>query len=98
MVVFDDKFNEIFCYPKAHTAFCDMMNKTPKIYEKCNKRAKKLCALCRDKEEMVTFTCHAGLTEVAVPLCEGNLTIGYIMFGQITNIKDKKFNFKNHAL
>lgn len=89
MVVYDNKFNEIFSYPKKHTAFCDMMNNIPEIHEKCNKSAKQLCELCRDKGEMVTFTCHAGLTEVAAPLCEDNLVIGYIMFGQITNIKDK---------
>jgi YesN/AraC family two-component response regulator len=89
IVVYDNKFNEIFSFPEKHTAFCDMMNSIPEIHKKCNMSAKQLCELCRDKGEMVTFTCHAGLTEVAAPLCEDNLEIGYIMFGQITNIKDK---------
>ena len=89
MVVYDDKFNEIFSYPNKHTTFCDMMNNQPHTHKKCKLSAKQLCELCRDKGEMVTFTCHAGLTEVAAPLCEDNLVIGYIMFGQITNIKDK---------
>jgi hypothetical protein len=38
---------------------------------------------------MVTYTCHAGLTEVVAPLNDSGTTIGYIMFGQITNIKSK---------
>ena len=95
MVVYDDSFNEIFCHPEKHTPFCDMMNKNPLIHKKCLESAKILCEKCRDTGEMVTFTCHAGLTEVAVPLYEGNITIGYIMFGQITNKKDKKFFAEN---
>lgn len=95
-VVYDDNFNEIFCYPVNHSVFCDMMNNIPEIHEKCKMSAAHLCELCHEKGEMVSLTCHAGLTEVAFPLCEDNMTIGYIMFGQITNIKNSKM-FANHV-
>lgn len=89
-VVFDDNFNEVFCYPERHTVFCEMMNSIPEIHEKCKRSAGHLCALCHEKKEMVSMTCHAGLTEVVFPLCEDDITIGYIMFGQITNIKNSE--------
>lgn len=90
VAVYDDDFNEVFCYPDKHSDFCDMMNNIPEIHEKCKMSAMRLCTLCRKTGKMVSFTCHAGLTEVAFPLCDENVTIGYIMFGQITNIKSKK--------
>ena len=90
MVIYDDAFNEIFCYPENHTVFCSMMNDNENIHKLCNHSAKILCQMCRDRGSLVTYTCHAGLTEVAAPLKEGDVTIGYIMFGQITNIKDKE--------
>ena len=90
VVVYDDDFNEVFGYPDKHSVFCDMMNSIPEIHKKCKDSAMRLCALCRERGEMVSFTCHAGLTEVVFPLCEDNMTIGYIMFGQITNIKSKQ--------
>lgn len=90
MVIFDDCFNEIYCYPQEHTFFCDMMNKNPETHKKCTESAKISCQKCHECGEMVTYTCHAGLTEAVAPLREGNIIIGYIMFGQITNIKDKE--------
>lgn len=89
-VVYDDNFNEVFCYPENHSVFCEMMNSIPEIHNKCITSAGHLCSLCQQKKEMVCMTCHAGLTEVAFPLCEDNITIGYIMFGQITNIKNSE--------
>ncbi len=91
ITVFDDAFNEFFAYPASHSTFCNMMNKVPEIHTLCQESAKALCELCRKENRLVMCTCHAGLTEVCAPLHENGITIGYIMFGQITNIKDKEF-------
>ncbi len=90
ITVYDDAFNEILAYPASHSSFCNMMNKIPDIHEKCQQSAKSLCELCKKEDRLVMCTCHAGLTEVCAPLHENGITIGYIMFGQITNIKDKE--------
>lgn len=89
MVIYDDEFNEIFSYPEKHTAFCDMMNRNPQIHQKCTASARHACDQCRKHNQLIAYTCHAGLTEVVAPLSENNATIGYIMFGQITNIKNR---------
>ena len=53
VVLYDDVFREVFCYPENHTVFCDMMNKIPNIHEKCNGSARELCRMCKEKNEMV---------------------------------------------
>lgn len=90
VAVYDDAFNEIFAYPENDSTFCTMMNRVPEISAKCRESVKMLCAQCRSQKRLVTMTCHAGLTEAVAPLYENDIIIGYIMFGQITNIKDKK--------
>jgi len=35
------------------------------------------------------YTCHAGLTEIVTPIRNGNLVIGYLMFGQVIDDHDK---------
>lgn len=105
IAVYDDDFNEIFAYPKNDSTFCEMMNKFPETRFNCRESVKKLCAECRKTNRLVTLTCHAGLTEVVAPLYENDVIIGYIMFGQITNTKDKqkfiesaKFLCRNYPL
>ncbi len=89
VAVYDDSFNEIFTYPQVDSPFCDMMNRTPETRKNCQESVKKLCERCRNQKRLVTFTCHAGLTEAVAPLYENNMIIGYIMFGQITNVKNR---------
>ncbi len=38
---------------------------------------------------MYIYKCRAGLTETAMSLKDGLHIIGYVVFGQITDIKDK---------
>ncbi len=89
IAIYDDTFQEIFSYPKEHHIFCSMMNQNPKLHEKCSESSRTLCELCRKQKRLVTMTCHAGLTETVAPLYENNITIGYIVFGQITSVKNK---------
>lgn len=105
VAVYDDGFQEIFTYPQEYSPFCEMMNRTPAIRKNCQASVRALCERCRSQKRLVTFTCHAGLTEAAAPLYENNIVIGYIMFGQITNTKDRaefltraKSLYKNYPL
>ncbi len=90
IVVYDDSFRELICYPSTDSAFCSMMKNTPDVNSKCHRSIEKWCQTCKEKDALVQYTCHAGLTEVVAPLKEGGNTIGYIMFGQIADIKDKQ--------
>lgn len=89
VAIYDDSFCEVFTYPATDSTFCKMMNKSPDIHAKCQKSVKEHCELCRAEKRLITSTCHAGLLEAVTPLYENNVLIGYIMFGQITNVKNK---------
>lgn len=105
IAIFDDSFDEIFTYPEIYSPFCEMVNNLPEIHKKCTQNVKELCEKCRKEKKLVTFTCHAGLTEAVAPLYENNIIIGYIMFGQITDIKSKtefaekaRYSCRNYGL
>jgi len=42
-----------------------------------------------DKHGLYIYKCHAGLTEIVTPIRNGNLVIGYLMFGQVIDSNDK---------
>lgn len=89
VAVFDDSFQEIFSYPEADSRFCSMMKRNTEMRHNCQESVRKLCERCKTQKRLVSFTCHAGLTEAVAPLYENNLIIGYIMFGQITTTRNK---------
>ena len=89
IVILDDKFNEIFGYPEEYCKFCELMRKTDSFAKKCDISNKILCSKCEKENRLITGTCHAGLTEAVAPLVKNNITMGYIMFGQIRSIRDK---------
>lgn len=90
IVVFDENFEEILAYPKHHSEFCEMLNRDGRTHAKCRKSAARFCERCKVRNSLLIDTCHAGLTEVVAPLVENGEIIGYIMFGQITNRKDRE--------
>jgi AraC-like DNA-binding protein len=52
---------------------------------------------CLLSDKLNTFTCYSGLTESAISLKYHGVIVGYIMFGQITQITDKDERFKKLA-
>lgn len=90
VAVYDDNFKLIFAYPKKDSAFCEMINRIPEGKCNCKESAKKLCEECRKTKRLAALTCHAGLMDAVAPLYENGIIMGYIMFGQITNVRDKQ--------
>lgn len=90
IVIFDDEYNEILSFPARHCAFCDIMQTGAATRPQCLKSNADSFAACRQSGKLVVYHCHAGLIEATAPLKEKGIIIGYIMFGQVTDIKDKK--------
>lgn len=89
IVIFDKDYREIISYPTEKCSFCNAVSQN-KVLGKCCVR----CDInafeeCKKTKEVFIYKCHAGLVEAAMPLKDKNKIIGYIMFGQITDIKDK---------
>ena len=88
IVVFDADFNEVMAYPENFCPFCREIRSSAAL-TKCIESDRTAFEKCRTSGKMYISKCHAGMTEAAMPLKDEEKIIGYIMFGQITNIKDK---------
>ncbi len=88
-VIFDDEFHEIMSYPEDLCAFCREVRKQENLRSKCKESDEKAFRACKAKAEIHVYHCHAGLLEAVMPLKRKDRIIGYIMFGQITDTKEK---------
>ncbi len=89
IVLFDENYNEILSYPEECIPFCAHMRCHPDFYEKCRQSDKLSFETCKKKQALTMHKCHAGLIEATAPITDSGAVIGYIMFGQIRDIKNK---------
>lgn len=89
IALFDSLGNEILSYPESHCAFCALVRSSSDGERLCIESNRKAFARCQESEKIDIFRCHAGLIETAAPLIDNNAVIGYIMFGQITDIESQ---------
>lgn len=94
VVLFDETYTELVSYPSGKTTFCNTMKQNPTFCKKCDISDKNSFEKAKTTKKLTVFTCHAGLTEATVPIMEKDKIIGYLMFGQITNEKDKNAFFQ----
>lgn len=90
IVMFDDNFNQIVSVPGNDCGFCGALKENAALNERC-----KLCdtnarSVCRNTNNIYTYTCHAGLTEAIAPIKMNGIILGYIMLGQIIDKSEKK--------
>lgn len=90
IAIYDNQFKEILTYPEHKGAFCSILEKHPHLRKKCDDCAANLCSACARLKHPNIYKCHAGLTEVAAPLIDNDIIIGYVIYGQITNEPDRE--------
>lgn len=89
LVIYDEDFCKVMAYPEEKCFFCRQVRSVPDLREKCLASDKGALLLCREKKDLIFYNCHAGLLECVAPIKNDNRIIGYVMFGQITDQKDK---------
>lgn len=89
IVIFDANYNEILAYPKSKCKFCSLIHSTPPLSQMCRKSDMAAFEQCKSSDEIYIYKCHFGLVEAIIPFKDNNKIIGYMMFGQITDLKDK---------
>lgn len=89
LVLFDTNFHEVTAYPREGCSFCRMMKACPWTRRKCNYADAEAFKRCALNNSSAIYKCHAGLYEAVIPLKENEKTVGYLMFGQITDDSDK---------
>ena len=95
IVVFDREYNEVLAYPEGHSAFCARMHGSKAVYEKCMESNRQSFLRCQKTASLYIYHCHAGLVEATVPLIDNQMLIGYVMFGQVTDIPDRMLLAEN---
>lgn len=86
IIIFDENREEVFSYPGEDCSFCRMMKSdaaTSKLCADCDARS---FEECKRTGSLKLYTCYAGLVEACAPLKQGDKVIGYIMFGQISDL------------
>ena len=98
IVLFDENYKEIFAYPEECSPFCLCKRQNPEFYELCCKSDKISFETCKKNNALTMYKCHAGLIEATAPIMNSGSIIGYVMFGQVSDNKDKDQFRKNLAL
>lgn len=90
IVFFDPQYREILSYPESHCAFCQLMHDSPKTSARCEASNVQSFERCQKTGQMTMYHCHAGLLEATAPITDNGVLLGYIMFGQISDVPDRK--------
>ncbi len=82
LVLYDENGNLIY-KAKNISPLCTELWKSPTLLERC--RETNMCGIraCHEKQGVHIYTCHIGLREVVTPIRMQDITIGYLMFGQM---------------
>lgn len=90
IVIFDAEFRELLAYPQKREPFCELLRNTPEGEEGCSASDKNGCIQCTRTKGLVIYRCHAGLTEVVMPITDKSGILAYVMFGQIIPKEDRE--------
>ena len=95
LTIYDVNKKIICSYPNKMCQFCTEVRKSPELTEKCIKCDVSALDMCSKTHSVYAYKCHMGLLEVAAPIIQNNTIIGYILFGQITDSRDKQTLLNN---
>ncbi len=95
IIIFDEKRNVIRSYPENDCAFCKKIKSYSHTSKKCTKNDIDIFASCKKDGQLKLYTCHAGLVEGCAPLSQGGKILGYIMFGQISDLPSRDALLQN---
>ena len=87
--LFDENYNELMAYPAGEKSFCVQMRKNKDFDSLCRKSDITSFCKCQKTHRLNTYKCHAGLIEATAPIIDGERIIGYMVFGQITDNKNR---------
>lgn len=94
IVIFDKNFNKVISSNLDDSPYCKLIQTNKDNLNKCNCSNCEAFLHCKQSDELFIYKCHAGLFEAMLNLKIEHNIVGYIMFGQISDIKDNLERFK----
>lgn len=96
--IWDAEFHQLSFQPKEIATFCKIIKSFPEGERRCFESDKDICLASVKNGKPTTHYCHAGLLDTAVPIRFKEQVIGYIMFGQVSDKKDKTVRYRLQKL
>ena len=90
LILFDADYKELLAYPPKKKSVCFYLRQNPSFDQKCRQSDEISFCQCKKTKQLHIFKCHAGFNEATAPVLENGHIIGYMMFGQVTNNKNKE--------
>ena len=88
IVLFDNEYHELLAWPASDCAFCQQMKARPETRHRCQQSDRRSFRACQRENRLIIYHCHAGLIEAAAPLIDRHAIVGYLMFGQISDLAE----------
>lgn len=85
IALYDADFNLLGCNYANRQRFCALVQTDPQGKERCHRSDRMLLEKCARLKTPQTHICHAGLTDMCIPIKYNNSVIAYTVLGQIKN-------------
>lgn len=86
--IYDENQEPICAYPDNMCEFCTEVRKSKDLTAKCISNDNAAFEVCKTTKQTYIYRCHMGLIEVATPIVYNNIILGYMLFGQLTDLED----------
>lgn len=94
-VVYDSSRQVLTSYPGRMSRFCSAVRQSPVLLDRCIQCDNLAFDICDKTRKPYIYKCHMGITEAVAPIYANDVTIGYLMFGQI--LSDAPDNLRQRA-
>lgn len=88
--VYDANWDKLIAYPEKSCPFCTLLKDNPVSRKLCKSCDQSGFLACRNSGSIQIYRCHAGLIDAVAPIRMNDITIGYMMFGQMIDPVLKK--------
>lgn len=86
----DENMNPIY-HATTKAPICSEFRKHPELLKRCRTCDQYGHKTCSQTRKPFIYRCHAGFTEVYIPICENNIIIGYMLTGHLICDEDMDF-------
>lgn len=83
--ILDTNYNEIGKNEGEYPEFCNIIQGNDTGVKRCHYSDEIILKKCAETKSIEIHNCHAGLTDMAVPVIRGGTVIAFIILGQIKN-------------
>lgn len=78
----EDMYEYLVGYHTRSSDFCTMLQRSLQVRYRCLHQDNLMCEKCRQSGKKQIYSCHAGLTEVIIPIHIESSRLIYMVFGQ----------------